>query len=202
MNKVVTKVMMLVLAVALIIGVTSCESEYSKESNTLIQKYEIALSEQNLQESKRLSNLLESRELNSTQTAKVQSLNQSLSEWEEELAAQKRAEEERKAEEERERRRQEEMLKRQVPSWLLGEWVSDKIDIDVSTYETITSYLKVTSNGYRVNFVRSGGGGYHLDWDWELKTEGNKCYNNNGDVVFSINDSHTRLEFSGETWHR
>lgn len=91
---------------------------------------------------------------------------------------------------------------KQVPNWLFGEWVSDKIDIDVSTYETITSYLEVTSYGYRVDFVRSGGGGYHLDWDWELKTEGNKCYNNNGDVIFSINDSHTRLEFSGETWHR
>lgn len=188
----------LLMATVITIGVTSCESKYSKESNELIQKYEIALSEQNLQKSKNLSIILERRELNSTQTTKVISLNQKLSEWEEELAAQRRAEEER----ERERKRQEEMKKMQVPNWILGEWVSDKIDIDVSTYETITSYLKVTSYGYRVNFVRSGGGGYHLDWDWDLKTEGNKCFDDKGNVVFSINDSHTRLEFSGETWHR
>jgi hypothetical protein len=73
---------MLAFAVALTIGVTSCESEYSKESNALIQKYEVALSEQNLQESRKLSNALENRELNSTQMAKVRSLNQNLSEWE------------------------------------------------------------------------------------------------------------------------
>ena len=188
----------LIVAIALTIGVASCESDYSKESNELIQKYSAALTEKNLQESKRLSNVLLSRELNSKQSSIVWDLNQNLSEWEEELAAQRRAEEER----EKERKRQEEMKKMQVPNWILGEWVSDKIDIDVSTYETITSYLKVTSYGYRVNFVRSGGGGYHLDWDWDLKTEGNKCYDDKGKVVFSINDSHTRLEFSGETWHR
>ena len=87
---------MLVLAVALTIGVTSCESEYSKESNELIQKYEVALSEQNLQESKKLSNLLESRELNSTQTAKVRSLNENLSGLEQEEEQREREKKEKK----------------------------------------------------------------------------------------------------------
>lgn len=73
---------MLIFAVDLIIGVTSCESDYSKESNGLIQEYQVALTEQNLQESKRLSDILESRELNSTQTAKVQSSNKNLSDLE------------------------------------------------------------------------------------------------------------------------
>ena len=93
MNRIFTKSAVLICAVALVIGMTSCESEYSKESNELIQKYEVALSEQNLQESKRLSNVLESRELNSTQTAKVRSLNQNLSEWELEIREQKEKEE-------------------------------------------------------------------------------------------------------------
>ncbi len=80
MNKYVTKLAMLIFAVALTIGVASCESDYSKESNELIQKYSAALKEKNLQESKRLSNVLESRELNSKQTATVRSLNVNLTE--------------------------------------------------------------------------------------------------------------------------
>ena len=75
---------MLIFAVAMTIGVTSCESDYSKESNELIQKYSAALTEKNLEESRRLSDILASRELNSKQTETTLRLNVNLRQMEKE----------------------------------------------------------------------------------------------------------------------
>lgn len=110
MIRLIIKVATLLFAVSLIIGMTSCESEYSKVNNELIQRYSDALAEKDLQKSKKLSNILEDRKLNSRQMAIVQGLNQNLSNWEKEkeeeerIAAQKRAEKAKKAEEERKMR--------------------------------------------------------------------------------------------------
>ena len=96
----------------------------------------------------------------------------------------------------------------QVPSWLLGRWVSDNTKIDPTTYEIITTYLDVTTYGYKITYSRSGGGGYHLDADWNgMRTKGDNCYNSKGEIVFSLIRSNyhgvtDKLKYSDEIWSR
>ncbi len=99
MKKALTKVAMFTMAFALTMGEISCESDYSKESNALIQRYEASLRGNNYNESKNLSNLLESRELNSKQTATVQMLNRNLSELELQIRKKEQEEAKKKCEE-------------------------------------------------------------------------------------------------------
>lgn len=99
MNNFVTKAALFFCVVVIAIGVTSCESEYSKENNELIQKYSDALTENNLDESRRLSDILESRELNSKQTETARRLNINLRQLEKEEAQRKYDEAMRKAKE-------------------------------------------------------------------------------------------------------
>ena len=97
---------------------------------------------------------------------------------------------------------------KQVPSWLLGRWVSDNTKIDPTTYDMITTYLDVTTYGYKITYSRSGGGGYHLDADWNgMRTKGDNCYNSKGEVVFSLIRSNyhgvpDKLKYSDEIWSR
>lgn len=86
MNKAVAKVATLICAVALTIGMMSCESKYSKETNDLIQKYKIALTQEDLQECKRYSNLLGNRDLKSGQAETFKDLNCRLVELEKKKA--------------------------------------------------------------------------------------------------------------------
>ena len=104
---------------------------------------------------------------------------------------------------EKERIQMEEYKKSQVPNWLLGEWVTEEVEIDPSTYDMITTYLTVTRYGFTVTISRSNGGGYSMRKDWDgMITEGNTVYGPSGNVLFSINSSHDRLRYSGKTYRR
>ncbi len=116
MKKVLQKMALFNMAVALTMGVISCESDYSKESNALIQKYEVSLRGNDFQESKNLSNLLDSRELNSKQKETVQMLNRNLSELESQI---------RKKEQEEAKKKCEEALKKADEAKL---WLENSID--------------------------------------------------------------------------
>lgn len=127
MNKTLFKAALFVVTVALTIGVASCESDYSKESNELIQKYRVALTEENLQESQRLSNLLENRELNSKQATTIQELNLNLSKLKKQEAQRKYKKAIRKADEIRDWLENSigeyaELLKKQNNAATLAEW--------------------------------------------------------------------------------